>query len=647
MDLREATQSITSAATLRVVATLKAMLALDRRAKRATVVAMDGVLCILAVWIAFSLRLGEWTLGSAGVTYVIVIALIAWYPIAYRAGVYRAIFRFAGSGTIVTLGTSTALMLIPMAAIFLFWGVAGVPRTIAPMQPMIFFILLSLSRIVARYILVDLLALKKAQGQRRALIYGAGSAGRQLASSLGHEPDIGFYGFIDDDDRLDRQHIDGVPVVYSGRLAETIARHRITDIFLAMPSIKRPRRKKIVAALGQFEIRVQTLPAMRDLVDGKVSVTALRAIQVEELLGREPVRPNQLLLARTITGKTVMITGAGGSIGSELCRQIARLNPKRLVLAEMGEFALYAIEQELRGWIVREEVAPFAIEPELVNVVNRDSIDRVMERTAPDTVFHAAAYKHVPLVEANVVGGARNNIIGTYHTALAAERAGVQHFVLISTDKAVRPTNVMGATKRICELILQAFAARGSKTIFAMVRFGNVLGSSGSVVPLFTRQIAEGGPVTVTDRRITRFFMTIPEASQLVIQAGAMATGGDVYVLEMGEPIRIRDLAETMIRLSGMTERSEQNPDGDIEIVEIGLRPGEKLYEELLIGDNPQKTRHPRIMHATERMVPYDALMAEMEILIDAIARGDRITTRGVIERLVPEYSAAAIAVAL
>lgn len=612
---------------------------LDRRTKRAIVIGIDALLCISSVWIAYSLRLGQWNLLSPGIGLVTVASAICWYPIAWHFGAYRAIFRSAGSGMMITLALCISIVTLPMLAIFMIKGVAGVPRTVAVIQPMTFFLLLTLSRIVARYLLVDLLNQRNFAGEgRRTLIYGAGNAGQQLASSIRFEPGMTLLGFIDDDPRLHGHRINRLPIDHPKNLDALIIRHGITDLFLALPQVSRGRRKRIVDELQKFPIHVRTLPAMREIVDGHVSVSHLREVEIEDLLGRDPVAPDQQLLEETIRDKVVMVTGAGGSIGSELCRQIVRLMPKALILAENSEYSLYAIEQELRSHTVAGAIDPLLIVSELVNVADPDAIMRVMVHRRPDTVYHAAAYKHVPLVEANVVSGTHNNVFGTLNTAIAAERIGVRNFVLISTDKAVRPTNVMGASKRVCELILQAFSAAGSKTVFSIVRFGNVLGSSGSVVPLFKQQIREGGPVTLTDKRITRFFMTIPEASQLVIQSGGMARGGEVYVLDMGKSVKIIDFAQSMIRLSGMSVRDDINPDGDIEIVEIGLRPGEKLYEELLIGDNAKPTQHKRIMQAHEEYLDMDLLNRYLDDLRSVLRKGQREAVISILHELVPEF---------
>ncbi|MGN6689326.1 MAG: polysaccharide biosynthesis protein, partial [Sphingopyxis sp.] len=480
---------------------------------------------------------------------------------------------------------------------------------------------------------------------RRVLVYGAGRAGQQLALSLRHESQVYLVGFVDDDLRLDGQRLDGIPVFGSHRLEEILADTDVDEVLLAIPSASRARRREIIERLQKTDAYVRSLPSLTHIIEGSITVNDLREIQIDELLGREPVAPNEVLMGKTIVGKTVLVSGAGGSIGSELCRQILLCHPKKLILLEQSEFALYAIEQELLNHI-RSAGHDVSLVLELANVAERSTMMRVYKHHRPDTVFHAAAYKHVPLVEANPVSGMRNNVMGTLHSVEAAEACGVANFTLISTDKAVRPTNIMGASKRVCELILQARANEkaANSTIFSMVRFGNVLGSSGSVVPLFQAQIAAGGPITITHRDITRYFMTIPEAAQLVIQATAMAKGGEVFVLDMGQPVQILDLARSMIRLSGLSVRDSEDPDGDIEIVETGLRPGEKLYEELLIGDNPEPTNHPRILRAREKLWPWAEMKRALDEL-DAVIRGsgDPLAMVQVIAKLVPEYTPDAV----
>ena len=624
----------------RIVGLLQGLVGLDRRAKLALVLLADATLCVAAVVIGFSLRLGEWDLWSPAIATVAAASLALWLPLFLLRGIYRSVVRFMGSRTMLGIATSCMIMMFVLAAIFTINTVPGVPRTIAVIQPMVFAASLVISRLVARYVLFDLLNQRSIAGPRhRVLIYGAGSAGRQLAVSLRHEPNMVLRGYIDDDKRLAGKHLDGVRVHGGDHVTDLIVRYEIDMVLLAVPRVSRQRRERIVRKFEDVSVRVLTLPAIGNLLDGSVSIGDLREIEITDLLGRDPVPPNHLLLHRTVGGRTVMVTGAGGSIGGELCRQINLLDPARIVLVEMTEHALYSIEGELREARRTGHVGKaVSIHAELGSVADPDAVRRLFDRWRPDTVFHAAAYKHVPLVEENVIAGMRNNIFGTLHCAVEADRVGVRHFILISTDKAVRPTNVMGASKRVCELVLQALAERGSKTRFAIVRFGNVLGSSGSVVPRFQRQIREGGPVTLTHRDVTRYFMTIPEASQLVIQAGAMAEGGEVYVLDMGDPIRIYDLARTMINLSGLTVRDAANHDGDIEICEIGLRKGEKLYEELLIGNSPRPTHHPRIMQAREGMLEWRELSPQLDTMRESLALGDRDASLRVLSALVPEY---------
>ena len=622
------------------IAALSAVSNLDRRAKKMIAFGVDSIICVFAIWLAFSLRLGDWQLWNAPIRSVLIVSFVIWPPIFLALGVYRSIFRFAGSGTIAELARAMAIYLFFMTVVFTFIGLPGVPRTIGILVPILFLLALVMSRIVVRYIISDLLGQRAFGGEtKRVLIYGAGSAGQQLAMSTRHYPGMYLLGFVDDDRRLRGQRLDGNPVYHSSDLVMQVERLGVTDILLAVPSMSRSKRKDIVDDLKRFGVHVQTLPQIQDIVAGKVSIADLREVEVDDLLGRDAVAPNDLLMGRTILGKTVMVTGAGGSIGSELCRQIMAIGPQKLILVEMTEFALYKIEQELRenaaAGIFRSDIE---IYPELINTAATRPVSSVIGAYHPDTIFHAAAYKHVPLVEHNPISGMGNNILSTRNLVQAAEQHEVAHFILISTDKAVRPTNVMGASKRVCEQILQAKAKFGSKTRFSMVRFGNVLGSSGSVVPRFKEQIANGGPVTLTHKDIIRYFMTIPEAAQLVIQAGSMAKGGEVFVLDMGNPVKIFDLACTLISLSGLTIRDDDNPDGDIAIEEIGLRPGEKLFEELLIGENPMPTKHPRIMQAMEGHMSWQDLSAALDQLESHVHTGNRDAAVSLLRDLVPEY---------
>ena len=611
----------------------------DRWQKRAVVLFTDTVMCVLTAWLAFSLRLSSFSGWSYPLLVYVVIAVMMFPPIFLMAGTYRHIIRFSGSGTIRHLATATLFFTVPLVVLFMINQVGGVPRTVAIIHPILFFLALSASRILARYVLTniaDLGAIQTVSRRKQCLIYGAGVWGQQLQASLQHDPAFKVMGFIDDDARLHRQRLNGIPVYHTGHLAQVMASAEIETVFIAILGLGQARRREIVENLSKTGVHVQIIPSMTELVEGRVSLRDLREVRIEDLLGREAVAPDERLLARVISGKTVMVTGAGGSIGSELCRQILRTGPARLVLAEMNEANLFHIERELRtNPAIGTRIDLVA---DLVNTSDQAQCDRMMARWKPHTIFHAAAYKHVPLIEANVLAGLRNNIESTLNVAQAARVHGCRHMVLISSDKAVRPTNVMGASKRVCELVLQAMADEAQTPIYSMVRFGNVLGSSGSVVPQFEEQIARGGPVTITHRDITRFFMTIPEAAQLVIQAGGLAQGGEVFLLDMGEPIRIADLAKTMIELSGRTVRGPDVPEGDIEIREIGLRPGEKLYEELLIDCESSATPHPRILLARESGWPAERLFPELNTLRSCLADGDREGALAVVKRLVPEY---------
>ena len=567
----------------------------------------------------------------------------------------------------VSVGRAMLLYSVAFATIFTFWGVDGVPRTVGLIQPMLLLLLVGASRALARVWLGGLYHQQSRKASLpQALIYGAGSAGRQLASAMANSPEIRVVGFIDDDDRLHGHVLNGLPIHNPADLAEMLNFSPITDVLLALPSVSRQRRNEILNALKLHKVAVRTLPGLSDIATGKVRLSDVRELDIDDLLGREPVKPNGLLLNLNTHGKTVLVTGAGGSIGSELCRQILKTNPKQLLLLEMSEFALYQIHQELQAILAGDRLsfsesvegdasersdAPYIeIVPLLASVCDEGRMDEIMSVWKPQTVYHAAAYKHVPLVEHNPVEGVRNNVWGTRVCAEAAMRHGVRNFVLVSTDKAVRPTNIMGATKRLAEMVLQALAevnadptAKGGRaltvnTTFSMVRFGNVLGSSGSVVPLFREQIKNGGPITLTHTGITRYFMTIPEAAQLVIQAGAMGQGGDVFVLDMGQPVKIIDLARRMVELSGMTVRDELHPDGDIALTVTGLRPGEKLYEELLIGDNPKSTQHPRIMKAQEQFTRWPELEQKLNALSISMSINDVPAIRGQLQDLVSGY---------
>ena len=600
------------------------VLALPRAAKRVLVLSVDLALCILTVWLAYYLRLGEfisftgqgpWTEGAVWAGSATVAMAL---PIFIVSGLYRAIFRYSGWPALLSVARAVAIYGLLYACIFTIVGVAGVPRTIGIIQPILLLLFVGTSRALARVWLSDeYTSILKRSALPKALIYGAGNTGRQLAAAMANSHEIQVAGFVDDDDRLHGHVLNGQPIYNPADIEALAATLNVSDVLLAMPNLTRLRRNDILSRVRSARVAVRTLPSMNDLAQGKVSISDLRELDIDDLLGREPVAPNHILLTKNILGKVVLVTGAGGSIGSELCRQILVVRPSKLLLIEQSEFALYLIQQELEEKIASNEVE---LVPLLASVQDPDRMREIMSTWRPDTVYHAAAYKHVPLVEHNPAAGIQNNVLGTLHTAQAAAENGVSDFVLISTDKAVRPTNVMGASKRLAEMTLQALAPIKTETKFSMVRFGNVLGSSGSVVPKFRQQIRDGGPITLTHTDVTRYFMTIPEAAQLVIQAAAMAKGGDVFVLDMGQPVKIIDLAKRMVELSGLTLKDEQNPDGDIAIEVTGLRPGEKLFEELLIGDNPKPTIHPCIMKANEEFMPWFELEEKLNALEVALS---------------------------
>ncbi|MDC0886631.1 nucleoside-diphosphate sugar epimerase/dehydratase [Altererythrobacter sp.] len=568
------------------------------------------------------------------------IVLATWLPVFLLCGIYRSVVRFVGARTMTAIATGCAILAVVWTLAFSLNPIPGIPRTVGVISAIIFAAFVFSSRLVARYFLFDLVNQRQFGGSlKRVLIYGAGHEAQQLGLSLRHDPSMVLEAYLAGDNLLTGQRLDGIPIIGDSSLADVIETRKIDIVLLAVPELSRKSRLAIVERLKAFNVHVMTLPAVSEFISGNVTVADLREIDIGDLLGRDAVPPDAVLLGETVTGKSVMVTGAGGSIGSELCRQIVKLRPFRIHLVEVTEHALYVIETELKELQNAGKIEPgMEIHAELINVTEAASVRRMFERCRPETVFHTAAYKHVPLVEENVLSGMRNNIFGTLNCALEAERSEVACFILVSTDKAVRPTNVMGATKRVSELVLQGLAARGSKTKYGMVRFGNVLGSSGSVVPRFQRQIRDGGPVTLTHRDVTRYFMTIPEAAQLVIQASSMAQGGEVFVLDMGKPIRIFDLARTMISLSGLTVQDSRNPDGDIAIVEVGLRKGEKLFEELLIGNNPQKTPHKQIMQAREEFLPWPELAAIIEELDSVLKNGARHQALVILSDLVPEY---------
>ena len=617
------------------------ILAMPRRAKRVIVLSVDASLCVITVWLAYYLRLGEWVkLSGDGFwqpLWAVGGSLVVALPIFVVNGFYRAIFRYSGLTALMTMIKAIAVYGLLYATVFTAFGVNGVPRTVGLIQPMLLLLLVGASRMLARFWLgglyrnqLTLVALP------RVLIYGAGNAGRQLAAAMANSHEMRVVGFLDDDDRLHGHVLNGLSIYSPADLQGLVNSLQVSTVLLALPSVSRHRRNELIAQMLDAHVQVRTLPAVSELAQGVVSISDLRELDIDDLLGREPVSPNHILLGKNITDKVVLVTGAGGSIGGELCRQILGMAPATLILLEQSEFALYEIQQELEDKLADDTTL---LVPVLASVRDADRLRDVMASWKPDTIYHAAAYKHVPLVEHNPIEGIKNNTLGTLTTARIAVEQGVADFVLISTDKAVRPTNIMGASKRLAEMALQALSTTAPQTRFSMVRFGNVLGSSGSVVPKFRRQIRDGGAITLTHPEITRYFMTIPEAAQLVIQAGAMAKGGDVFVLDMGDPVKIMDLALRMIELSGLTVRDEENPDGDIAIEITGLRPGEKLYEELLIGNDPRPTSHPRIMKAHEEFLAWPLLQDKLQELESLLASNDVEGTKALLVELVSGYA--------
>ena len=618
-------------------------LALPRAVKRLIVLLVDASLCVIAVSLAFYLRVGEWVSLSNHPEFKTMtpvwVSLVLAVPVFVAFGLYRAIFRYSGWPALVTVGKAVGLYGLMFMAIFTLVGVPGVPRTVGLIQPLLVLFLVGASRALARYWLGGLYLSQLKMGTLpKVLIYGAGSAGRQLANALANSYEMRVVGYLDDDDRLHGHVLNGLAIYSPQDLPGLVVSLGISDVLLALPTANRKRRNEILALMQQAQVSVRTLPSVMELAQGKVSTEDVRELDIDDLLGRESVAPNHILLGRNVTRKVVLVTGAGGSIGSELCRQILKLKPQTLLLVDQSEYALYEIHQELLDKTQALGQGVTQLVPLLASVRDTERMREVITTWSPNTIYHAAAYKHVPLVEHNPAEALKNNVFGTRTVAQLAVEHGVDDMVLVSTDKAVRPTNIMGASKRLAELVLQALAAEPGKTTFSMVRFGNVLGSSGSVVPKFRQQIKNGGPITLTHPEVTRFFMTIPEAAQLVIQAGAMAKGGDVFVLDMGESVKIMDLAQRMIQLSGLTLRTEDNPDGDIAIEITGLRPGEKLYEELLIGNDPQPTLHPRIMKASEEKMAWSDLQDSLNAMQVALDVNDVGVLRRMLEQLVSGY---------
>jgi len=612
----------------------KNLINLPRYAKRVLAIIVDIGLCIFCSWLAFYLRLEQFIKINDVTILAVVISIFLAIPIFWLMGLYKTIFRFGGSSIIFTVFVATIAYSLLYFAMIGIYGIQGIPRSIGIIQPILLFLSISMSRIAIRFLFVT--NIKKLKNKTSVLIYGAGIAGRQLLTSLDNNLEMKAVGFLDDDPQFHGQKILGQSVYNPSNIDKLINTKNIDIVLLALPSITRQKRNKIINDLNKYKVTVKTLPSIQDIVEDKVSVSDIKDLTIEDLLSREQVKPNLEFLSKNITSKVVMVTGAGGSIGSEISRQIIRLKPKKILLIELSEFALYKISEELNNLDQNIKTIPL-----LVNIQNKSKIEKVFKTFNIDTVYHAAAYKHVPLVEENICESVKNNVFGTFFLAQAALKYNIHNFVLISSDKAVRSTNVMGATKRLAEICVQSLYDNydhNQQSKFAIVRFGNVLESSGSVIPKFKKQIREGGPTTLTHPDVTRYFMSITEASQLVIQAGAMAEKCEVFVLDMGESIKIKDLIDKMIKLSGLSIKDDENLDGDIEIKITGLRPGEKLYEELLIGDNPQKTSHEKIQKAQDPFIPFNKLKMDLDHLSNLIEENKVEEVKLILSNLVTSY---------
>ena len=605
---------------------------LPRYTKRLIVIVIDASLCVLCTWLAFYIRLEKFIKIDESTFLTVLISIFLVIPIFWLLGLYKTMFRFTGLSLILT----TALAIIVYTSIYFpiigMYGIQGIPRSIGILQPILLFLGISSSRIIINYLFIY--GFKKSKHKKNILIYGAGSAGMQLLTSLENNLEMNVVGFLDDNPQFHKQKLLGQTIYDPLIVEKLIFNNNIDLILLALPSITRQKRNQIINNLNKYKVIVKTLPSIQDIVDGKISVSDIKDLTIEDLLNREEVQPNLELLSKPINSKVVLVTGAGGSIGSELSRQIIKLKPKKLILIELNEFALYKISEELKSFNKKIKIIPL-----LINIQNSSTVEQVFKSFNIDTVYHTAAYKHVPLVEENICESVKNNVLATFKITQIALKFNVSNFVLISSDKAVRPTNVMGATKRLAEICVQSiYNYQNQNSKFAIVRFGNVLESSGSVIPKFKKQIKEGGPVTLTHPEVTRYFMTITEASQLVIQAGAMAEKCEVFVLDMGESVRINDLIDKMIKLSGLTIKDSKNLDGDIEVKIIGLRPGEKLYEELLIGDNPQKTYHEKIQKAQDPFISFHRLKIYLDNLNNLIEENRIFEVKDLLAKLVTSY---------
>ena len=611
------------------------ILSIPRLSKQLLAVTSDSILCILCVWFAFALRLEEFIpLKDFDFNPALISITIA-IPVFWLLGLYHSIFRYFGLSTIYTILISSFIYGFLYFLIIGIYTIQGVPRSIGIIQPILLFLSIISSRLGAKYLLNLNHSVSHSPAKQNILIYGSGNAGRQLVLALENSPEFKVVGLLDDDDRLHKKSILGLTVYASAKLQNLIQAKDIRYVFLALPRINRKRRNQIIENLNQYKLKVKTLPSISEIVEGRIDISDIKDLNIDDLLNRDEVQPDKKLLYKNIDSKTILVTGAGGSIGSELCRQIIKLNPRKLLLVELNEFALYKIYEELTSLNRNLKIISL-----LVNAQDQFKLEKIFENFKVNTVYHAAAYKHVPLVEENICEGVKNNVFSTLAVSKASINKKVSNLVLISSDKAVRPTNIMGASKRLSELCMQGIYnhTRDISTNFSIVRFGNVLESSGSVIPKFKKQIKEGGPVTLTHEDVTRYFMTTTEAAQLVIQAGAMGKDSEVFILDMGESVKIKDLIYKMIKLSGFSVKDDDNPSGEIELKIVGLRPGEKLYEELLTGTNPQKTRHPKILKTSEPYILFDKLEIDLNNLESLIKSNEVKDVKSLLEKLLDLY---------
>ena len=610
------------------------VLELPRPAKRIIAMLSDMSLCVICVEGAFYLRLEQLVPLQGPLITASLVAVILAIPTFWLSGLYRTIFRYSGSSILFSVAIAVIIYGLVYFCVFGLYQVQGVPRSIGILQPMLLFFTITGSRLFVKFILGTSVP-KKTKSTKATLIYGAGSAGRQLASSLSASIEYKVVGFLDDDDRLQGQVLQGLSIYNLNQLEDLIKSKNIELVLLALPLINRFKRNQILEKLRSYKLAVQTLPSVTDIIDGKVTMLDIREFDVNDILNRETVEPKQELLLKYIKNQVVLVTGAGGSIGSELCRQIVRCKPRALILCELNEYYLYKIYEELIPINQNIKIIPL-----LANVQDENKMNEILQTFNVKTIYHAAAYKHVPLVEANICEGILNNVFGTYAVVKAAIKQQVLNFVLISSDKAVRPTNIMGASKRLAELCVQALYREQSshKMNMSVVRFGNVLESSGSVIPKFKQQLKKGGPITLTHPEVTRYFMTVTEAAQLVMQAGALSNNCDVFVLDMGKSVKIKDLIYRMIQLSGLSVKDQENLEGDIEIKVVGLRAGEKLYEELLLGDNPQTTNHEKIKKAQDPYIPFNQLEKDLNTLRSLLVTNKVAEVKAILEKIVDTY---------